>query len=132
MITYQRERDTGIVEVVIEGTITDRDVQDLTAKLERDAADSSRLLVLVVVGSIEGVEPTRFFADIERLIPENHAESKAAIVADANWKTWFAALVKPYIGTRIRHFAPTDLDPARQWLCGHGEGGEPLGGSPAR
>ena len=132
MIEYKFDRSTGIIEMVIRGDITSADVQDVTAKLERQREDQPCLLVLQVIKDVGEVEPSPYWESVTRLIQDDDPPGKAAIVTDRRWKMWFNEMLHPFVGSNMRIFGATQIEEARAWLRGEASSDEsPPGQDPA-
>lgn len=124
MILFNDDPGSGIFEVTVSGDVTDQDIQELTAKLDQKLVRDGQLYIIEHVGEVRSLEPSQFWEDLLRTIPDDHGPGRAAIVVDDAWKVWFAELVKPFVGLEIRMFRPEDSWRARNWL----KGGPPVGG----
>lgn len=124
MILFNDDPGSGIFEVSFSGDVTDQDIQELTAKLDQKLVRDGHLYIIQHIGDVRSLEPSQFWEDLLRTIPDDHGFGRAAIVADNAWKAWFAEIVKPFVGLEIRMFKPGDSERARKWL----KGGPPIGG----
>lgn len=131
MLDIKPADDDGIIGILIDGDLSDRDIQAVTRQLDRAGDDVAPLRVLLRVREVGSVEPSMFWDQVDQRGPDTDVSStgagRAAIVTDKAWKAWFSELLRPFVGDRIRLFQESQVDGARQWLLGQADEGLPLG-----
>lgn len=128
MISTEADDRTGILTVVVSGSVTVGDIQHLAADLARAAEDQGRLRVLQIVKEVTSLEPSGIWQQIVRYMQHDDPGGKAAIVVDEDWQVYFNELLQPFVGSNIRIFEPHDVELARSWLMGRSDSGVPIGG----
>ncbi|NJN11196.1 MAG: STAS/SEC14 domain-containing protein [Richelia sp. RM2_1_2] len=112
---YRNNSNNNIVEITVEGKITEADFEDLLQKAKADFKKHGKLRVLEEVRSFEGIDPMALWKDIQG-IPYVKDVTHAAIVADAKWMQTMAEAVGAVIPAQIKAFELSQIQEAREWL----------------
>ena len=64
MLTYQKKPDSNVAEIVVDGKITDTEMDAVIASMKADLDGGTKLRLLQDIRTFEGMEPTAFFKDV--------------------------------------------------------------------
>lgn len=116
MIEYKNNPDNNIVELVIEGKITEADFNQVVAQLKVDLAKHGKLRILEEVRQFEGIDPIALWQDLRFGFAHLNDFTHAALVADAQWMRTVTDVLNRVLSMKVKTFEPSQLDEARHWL----------------
>ena len=114
--TYQEYPQQKLVELHVDGKVTEADFDDVAARLEAFIARHGKIKLIEIIENFDGFElaaaskGVRF--DIEHLRDFSHC----AVVTDSGWIGPFTRLLAPFFSIRIRTFRLAEIERARAWL----------------
>ncbi|MDP4024529.1 STAS/SEC14 domain-containing protein [Methylobacterium sp. NEAU 140] len=117
MLTYTKAPDSNVAEIVVDGKISDEEMNAAITAMKADLDKGGKLKLLEDIRAFQGMEPAAFFKDPRFGISMMKGVSHVALVTDAPWLRMMAetfAFVSPY---QIKCFERTRLDEARSWLA---------------
>lgn len=116
MIEYRNNSDNNIVEITIEGKITEADFDQVVAQIKADLEKHGQLRILEEVRSFEGIDPMALWKDVKFGLAHIKDFTHAAVVADAKWiQTWTQAL-DSFLPAKVKAFETSQIEQAREWL----------------
>ena len=115
MIEYKNNSDNSIVELAIDGKLTEADFKTLTANVEVDFAKHGKLRVLEDIRSFKGMNLGVLWAAFQQFGRINDV-SHAAIVVDMKWLHTVAESVSGLYPFEIKVFERSQIEAARAWL----------------
>ena len=77
---------------------------------------SPQVRVLEVIQDFEGMDAAAFWHDVKFSLRHLHDFSRLAIVTNPDMHHLWSALVAPFMGCKVEHFPPGEVDAARAWL----------------
>jgi len=116
MIEYRRNPDHNIVEISIEGEISETDFDQVSARLKADIEKHGKLRILEEIRSFEGIDPIALWKDARFGLAHANDFTHAAVVADAKWMRTFAEAVGSILSAQVKGFERTQIEEARNWL----------------
>ena len=117
-IEYKNNSDSNIVEICVDGKITEADLERVITLLKADLQKHGKLRILEEILSFEGIDPIALWPDIQFSLPHVNAFTHAAIVADTKWMRTFAeALDNILLSAKVKAFEAAQIDEARVWLA---------------
>ena len=117
MIEYKNNPENNIVEIVIEGKITEEDFDRVVSQLKADIAKHGKLRVLEEVRHFEGIDPIALWKDIRFGFAHLNDFTHAALVADAKWMRTLTEVFDRVLSVKVKTFEPSQIEEARHWLA---------------
>ncbi|MBV9509790.1 MAG: STAS/SEC14 domain-containing protein [Caulobacteraceae bacterium] len=117
MITYVSEPGSPVVEIKLQGHLTNADLEAAIERLNVDIEQHGKVRVLEIIEHFTGMEPAALWTDVKLGVPLARKIARAAVVADQGWIRAFTGLGKLFTSADIKSFAPADLEEARRWIA---------------
>jgi hypothetical protein len=117
MIRYSTEPNSPVVELTVEGRVSDADLKAAIARLRDDLERNGKTRVLEVIRRFTGMEPQALWTDLRLGLPLAHKVSRVAVVADQAWIRAASHLGRFFISAELKAFEPAELDQARTWIA---------------
>ena len=118
MLTYEKKPKSDYAEIVVEGKITDEEMNAVIEKMKADLDKAGKLKLLEEIRSFEGMEPAAFFKDPRFGLSMMKSVSHVALVTDAPWLKALAETFNFVSPAQIRVFERARIEEARTWLAG--------------
>lgn len=116
MIEYRNHPDNNIVEISVQGNVTEADFDHAIAQLKNDLERYSKLKILEEIRQFEGMDPITLWKDARFGLAHVNDFTHAAVVADAKWMRTFAEAINNVLSANIKAFEPSQIEAARAWL----------------
>lgn len=116
MLTYEKKPKANFAEIVVDGKITDEEMNSAITQMKADLEKGGKLKLLEDIRTFEGMEPAAFFKDPRFGISMMTGISHVALVTDAQWLRVLAETFKFISPTQIKVFERAKIDDARAWL----------------
>jgi hypothetical protein len=117
MIKYQKNPENNIVEICIDGKITETDFDRVITQLKADLQKHGKLRILEEIRSFEGIDPIALWKDLNFGLSHINDITHAAVVADAKWMRTFAEALDNVLSAKVKAFESTQIDEAKIWLA---------------
>jgi hypothetical protein len=117
MIRYSTELNSPVVELTVEGKITDADLKANMERLRDDLERNGKTRILEVIEHFTGMEPQALWTDFRLGLPLARKVSRVAVVADQAWIRAASHLGRFFTSAELRAFEPAELDEARTWIA---------------
>lgn len=117
MLSYENKPGTGFAEIVVDGKISDEEMNAVMTAMKADLDTGGRLKLLEDVRAFEGMEPAAFFKDPRFGIAMAKGISHVALVTDAHWLKVVAETFSFVSPAKIKVFERAKIDEARTWLA---------------
>jgi hypothetical protein len=117
MIDYKNNPNNNIVEILVEGKITEADFDQVVSQLEVDIAKHGKLRVLEEIRHFEGIDPLALWKDLRFGFSHLNDFTDAALVADARWIRALTEAFNGVLPVHVKTFERSQIDEARQWLA---------------
>ncbi len=116
MIEYSNNLDNNIVEICLDGKITEADLFRIVIQLEADIEKHGKLRILEEIRHTDGIDPILLWKDARFGLVHMHDFTHAAVVSDAKWMRTFAEAVGGVLSAEVKAFERSQLGEAREWL----------------
>ena len=117
MLSYEKKPESDIAEIVVDGKISDEEMNAVITAIKSDLGTGRKLRLLEDVRAFEGMEPAAFFKDPRFGIEMMKGVSHVALVTDAHWLKVVAETFSFVSPAKIKVFERAKIDEARQWLA---------------
>jgi len=116
MILYHTEPDSPVIEISVEGKITDHDLREAIERMRGDLELNGKTRVLERIEHFTGIEPKALWTDITLGVPLARKVTRAAVVADAGWIRASMHLARFFTKAEVKAFHVNELEQARVWI----------------
>ncbi|WP_204104238.1 MULTISPECIES: STAS/SEC14 domain-containing protein [Spirulina sp. CCY15215] len=117
MIEYKNNPQNNIVEIIIEGKITEEDFDQVVSQLKVDISKHGKLRILEEIRHFEGIDPLALWKDIRFGFAHLNDFTHAALVADAKWMRTLTEVFDRILSVKVKTFKPSQIEEARHWLA---------------
>ncbi|GJD57153.1 MULTISPECIES: STAS/SEC14 domain-containing protein [Methylobacterium] len=118
MLSYAKKPDSNVAEIVVDGKITDAEMDAAMTAMKADLDKGGKLKLLEDIRAFEGMEPAAFFKDPRFGLSMMKSVSHVALVTDAPWLKALAETFNFVSPAQIRVFERARIEEARSWLAG--------------
>lgn len=116
MIEYRNNPDNNIVEITVEGKVTEVYFDEVIAELKGDIEKHGKLRILEEIRSFSGIDPIALWKDAKFGFAHVNDFTHAAVVADAQWMRTIAEALGSVLSAEIKAFEASEIEAAREWL----------------
>ncbi|AKM05031.1 MULTISPECIES: STAS/SEC14 domain-containing protein [Burkholderia cepacia complex] len=116
MIQYRTEPDSPVIEISVEGKITDHELREAIERMRGDLELNGKTRVLERIEHFTGIEPKALWTDITLGVPVSRKVTRAAVVADAGWIRASIHLARFFTKAEVKVFHVDELEQARVWI----------------
>lgn len=116
MILYHTTPDSPVIEISVEGKITDHELREAIERLRGDLEQNGKTRVLERIEHFSGVEPKALWTDLTLGVPVARKITHAAVVADAGWIRASMHLARFFTKAEVKAFHVSELEQARAWI----------------
>ena len=116
MIRYATEPGSPVVEITLEGRLTDTDLRGAIERLQADVEQNGKTRVLERIEHFSGMEPAALWTDLKLGMPLAQKITRAAVVADAAWIRRLTDIGGHLMQAEVKSFRPDELDVTRTWI----------------
>ncbi|WP_414565779.1 MULTISPECIES: STAS/SEC14 domain-containing protein [unclassified Anabaena] len=116
MIEYTNNPNNNIVELTVEGKITEADFDRVVAQIKADIEKHGKLRLLEEIRSFEGIDPITLWKDAQFGLNHVGDFTHAAVVADAEWVRTISAAADNILSAKVKAFERSQIEEARAWL----------------
>lgn len=116
MIEYTNNPDNNIVEICVEGKITEADMDQVVTQLKADIEKHGKLRILEEIRSFTGIDPIALWKDAKFGFAHVNDFTHAAVVADAQWMRTISEALGSLFSAEIKAFETSEIEAAREWL----------------
>lgn len=117
MIRYSTEPNSPVVEIKVDGKVTDAELTASIERLREDLEQHGKTRVLEVIEHFTGIEPQALWTDLTKGPPLAQKVSRVAVVADQAWIRAATHLGRFFTRAELKAFEPSELDEARTWIA---------------
>jgi hypothetical protein len=93
-----------------------KEYDKIAQKLEAYIKRHGHIRVLEVIKDFEGMDAGAFWHDVKFSLRHVHDFSRIAVVTNPNMHHLWSSLVAPFMRCEVEHFAPGEMEAARDWL----------------
>ena len=116
MIEYKNNPDNNIVELAVEGRLTESDFERAIAQMTADIEKHGKLRLLEDIRSFEGMDLMTLWKDAQFGLKHVNDFTHVAVVADAEWMRTIAAAAGNVLSAEVKAFDRANIEAARNWL----------------
>ena len=116
MLRYHTDPDSQVVEISVEGHITDSDLREAIERLRADLELNGKTRVLERIEHFTGIEPRALWTDLTLGVAVARKITRAAVVADARWIHASMHLARFFTRAEVKAFQVNELEQARAWV----------------
>src|ERR1700751_3960810 len=116
MILYHTDPDSPVIEISVEGKITDHDLREAIERMRGDLDLAGKTRVLERIEHFTGIEPRALWTDITLGVSLARKVTRAAVVADAGWIRASMHLARFFTKAEVKAFHVSELEQARIWI----------------
>lgn len=116
MMEYKRNPDNNIVELAVEGKLTEADFEQVITQLTADIKKHGKLRLLEEIRSFEGMDLMALWKDAQFGLKHVNDFSYVAVVADAEWMRTIATAADNVLSAKVKAFESANIEAARNWL----------------
>jgi hypothetical protein len=117
MIRYSTEAGSPVVEITVEGSITNKDLENTINGLHSGFDQDGKTRVIEIIRHFTGMELSALWTDIRLGLPLAQKVERVAVVADQAWIRQLAELGRLFTKAELKVFAPDELARARAWIA---------------
>lgn len=115
MIVYHTEPHSQVIEISVEGKITDHDLRQAIERMRSDL-ENGKTRVLERIEHFTGMEPKALWTDLTLGVAVARKVTRAAVVADATWIRASMHLARFFTQAEVKAFHVNELEQARAWI----------------
>ena len=115
MIHYHTAPDSSVIEISVEGKITDHELREAIERMRGDL-ENGKTRVLERIEHFTGIEPKALWTDMTLGVSVARKITRAAVVADAGWIRASMHLARFFTKAEIKAFHVNELEQARAWI----------------
>jgi hypothetical protein len=116
MLSYTEHDNAQAVEIRLSGRVSTEEFDRVAARLEAFIERHGRVRVLEVIQDFEGMDAAALWHDVKFSFRHLQDFSRVAVVANPEIHNLWSSLVSPFIRCEVEHFAPDEIEEARDWL----------------
>lgn len=116
MIEYKNNANDNVVELAVEGKLTEADFEQAIVQMTADIEKHGKLRLLEEIRSFEGMDLMVLWKDAQFGLKHVNDFSHVAVVADAEWMRTIAAAAGNVLSAEVKAFDRESIDAARNWL----------------
>ncbi|RKR31683.1 STAS/SEC14 domain-containing protein [Paraburkholderia sp. BL17N1] len=116
MILYHAEPGSPVIEISVEGKITDHDLREAIERMRGDLELNGKTRVLERIEHFTGIDPKALWTDITLGVSVARKVTRAAVVADAGWIRASMHLARFFTKAEVKAFHVNELEQARIWI----------------
>ena len=116
MMSCETDPVTGVVEIVVDGTLTRTDYDAVVAALDAAIATHGKLRVVEIIKSIGHVDSSVWWKDIKWAVANFGKIGRCAVVTDHGWVGSITRAVAAVTPSEIRVFPIAEGEAARAWV----------------
>ena len=122
MIEYRNNSTSNVVELIVEGQITEADLDQVITRMKLDIAKHGKLKLLEEIHSLEGIDPIALWKDAQFGLSHVDDFTHVAVVAEAEWVRTISAAADNILSAQVKAFEPSQWEAARTWTnCARSE-----------
>ena len=117
MIRYHTAPDSSVIEISVEGKITDHELREAIERMRGDL-ENGKTRVLERIEHFTGIEPKALWTDMTLGVSVARKVTRAAVVVDASWIRASMHLARFFTKAEVKAFHVNELEQARAWIDG--------------
>ncbi len=106
MIVYSTEPGSPVVEITVEGSITNHELEETIKGLQAGFDHGGKSRIIEIIRHFTGMELSALWTDIRLGVPLAQKVDRVAVVADQTWIRQFAEVGRLFTKADLKVFAP--------------------------
>lgn len=115
-LEYRNNPDNNIIEISVEGKVTEADFDRVISQMKADVEKHGKVRLLEEIHNFEGMDPMALWKDFKSAVPLLKNFSHVAVVADAKWMLTLTEAFKSVLSAEVKSFERSQIETAREWL----------------
>lgn len=111
-----RMRDDNLMEIKVEGLLTERDYKNVLPELDKRLRRSEGLKFLVILENFKGWEPAALWDDIKFDIKNRKRFGNIAVLGEKDSHRWMTKMSNYLFASEVKFFRKDELMEAMSWL----------------
>ncbi|HUU25647.1 MAG TPA: STAS/SEC14 domain-containing protein [Methyloceanibacter sp.] len=116
MLSYTEHDNAQAVEISLSGRVSTAEFDRVAEQLEAFIARHGQVRVLEQIKDFEGMDAAALWHDVKFSFRHLKDFSRIAVVANPDIHNLWSNLVSPFMQCEVEHFAPDQINEARDWL----------------
>jgi hypothetical protein len=116
MLSYIEHDNAQAVEIILSGRVSTREFDRVAERLEAFIDRHGQVRVLEQIKDFEGMDAQALWHDIKFSFLHLKNFSRIAVVGHPEIHNLWSRLVSPFMECEVEHFAPDQIEEARDWL----------------
>jgi hypothetical protein len=116
MLSYTEHDNAQAVEIALSGRVSTEEFDRVANKLEAFIKRHGQVRVLEVIKDFEGMDAAALWHDVKFSLRHVQNFNRIAVVASPEIHNLWSSLVSPFMHCEVEHFAPDEIEAARDWL----------------
>jgi hypothetical protein len=116
MLSCEADSASGVVEITVDGPITQADYEMVVAVLETTLARHDKLRVVETIRAIGPIDAAVWWQDVRWTFGHMNKFGRCAVVTDKGWVGSITRAVGALMPAEIRVFPLAGIDEARVWV----------------
>lgn len=117
MIHYSTQPGSPVVEITVEGSLTNKDLEEAINRLQSEFDQNGKTRVIEVIRRFTGMELAALWTDVRLGVPLAKKIARVAVVADQAWIRQLAELGHLFTRAELKIFPLEELAQARVWIA---------------
>jgi hypothetical protein len=117
MIHYSTEPGSPVVEITVEGSLSNKDLEEAVNTMHGWFDRDGKTRVLEIIQHFTGMELAALWTDVRLGVPLAQKIERVALVADQAWVRQMAAFGGLFTKAQLKVFTPEELAQARAWVA---------------
>jgi hypothetical protein len=117
MIRCSTQPGSPVVEITVEGTVTNRELEETIKGLQAGFEQDGKTRVIEIIQHFTGIELSAIWTDIRLGVPLAQKVERVAVVADQTWIRRLTELGHLFTKAELKVFTPAELAQARAWIA---------------
>lgn len=116
MVQFLDFNKDNIIATVVNGKLTEEDLNILHYKLHETLADNNKARWYFEMQDFAGWTLKGGWEDLKMDIKHANDYDKIAMVGDKEWQDLMTTLMKPFTSAELKYFKLADKEQAKQWI----------------
>jgi hypothetical protein len=117
MIQYATQPGSPVLEITVEGTVTNKDLEAAINGLHARFDREGKTRIIEIIQHFTGMEFAALWTDVRLGVPLAQKVERVAVIADQTWIRQLAALGHLFTRAELKVFALDELPQARAWIA---------------
>lgn len=117
MITIKDYPGHNVIELVIDGGISEDEFQLVADKIDAVIAEHGQFRLIKVIQKMGMMKPAALWANLKFSTGHMKYLTHVAVVADHKWSEWLTTMGRPFMTAQVKTFELKELEAARTWIA---------------